>query len=217
MTALSKGANAPLQATAVRAVLSWDARPGVPDVDASALLLGPDGKVRGDDDLVFYNAPRHASGSVVHTGKQVDAGRGTDSIEVDLTALPAGVERVVLTASADGGTFGTVPGLRLSVLDRASGSELATFQDMRATTETAFVTAELYRRAGAWKGPCRRPGLGLGLAGAGHRLRHRRGPGVPGQPPRHPRRGATSAACRSLPGCRQPRQGSGSACARTTA
>ncbi|GAB2964450.1 hypothetical protein GCM10023080_026970 [Streptomyces pseudoechinosporeus] len=28
-------------------------------IDISALLLGADGKVRSDDDLVFYNHPHH--------------------------------------------------------------------------------------------------------------------------------------------------------------
>lgn len=57
--AMLKGSNVPLEATTVRAVLRWTPGPGVPDVDASALLLGPDGRVRSDEDFVFYNQPRH--------------------------------------------------------------------------------------------------------------------------------------------------------------
>ncbi|WP_258028863.1 TerD family protein, partial [Streptomyces fradiae] len=52
-----KGSNVPLDAAAVRAVLRWSPGPGVPDVDASALLLGADGRVRFDEDFVFYNQP----------------------------------------------------------------------------------------------------------------------------------------------------------------
>uniref|UniRef100_UPI000ACA8BB2 TerD family protein n=2 Tax=Streptomyces TaxID=1883 RepID=UPI000ACA8BB2 len=57
MTTLSKGANIPITVPAVRAVLSWSAGPGVPDVDASALLLTSTGQVRSDGDFVFYNQP----------------------------------------------------------------------------------------------------------------------------------------------------------------
>ncbi|MFF5705089.1 VWA domain-containing protein [Streptomyces sp. NPDC012794] len=157
---MSKGANLPVAAPSVRAVLGWSAGPGVPDVDASALLLAATGRVRSDGDFVFYNQPRHASGAVRHLGKQP----GSDTLDVDLAALEGDIERVVLCASADGGTFGRVPGLHLRLLDAASGAELARF-DMEAGPETAFVSGELYRRAGAWKFRAVGQGYASGLAG----------------------------------------------------
>jgi stress response protein SCP2 len=160
MTTISKGANVPVGAVAVRAQLSWTGGAGVPDVDGSALLLQADGRVRDDSDFVFYNQPRHPSGAVRHTGRTGTA----DTVEVDLTALPSGVERVVLAASADGGTFGQVPGLRLVVSDLASGSVVAEF-DIEASAETAMVTGELYRRNGQWKFRAVGQGYAAGLAG----------------------------------------------------
>ncbi|OKJ04903.1 stress response protein [Streptomyces sp. CB01249] len=160
MTTLSKGANMPVAPSAVRAVLSWTAGPGVPDVDASALVLGADGRVRSDGDFVFYNQPRHASGAVRHLGKQP----GSDTLEADLAALGPEVERIALCASADGGTFGQVPGLHLRLLDAGSGAELARF-DMAAGPETAYVCGELYRRAGGWKFRAVGQGYASGLAG----------------------------------------------------
>ncbi|MBB1258197.1 VWA domain-containing protein [Streptomyces alkaliterrae] len=157
---MSKGGNLPVAASAVRAVLSWTAGPSVPEVDASALLLDGGGRVRSDADLVFYNQPRHASGAVRHQGKQ----GSTDTLAVDLEGLEPIVERVLLGASADGGSFGQVPGLRMTLLDAASGTELAAF-DMAATTETAFVAGELYRRAGQWKFRAVGQGYDSGLAG----------------------------------------------------
>ncbi|MFE1558607.1 VWA domain-containing protein [Streptomyces sp. NPDC058734] len=157
---MSKGANLPVAAASVRAVLGWSPGPGVPDVDASALLLAGTGRVRSDGDFVFYNQPRHASGAVRHLGKRP----GADTLDVDLAALEGDVERVVLCASADGGTFGRVPGLHLCLLDAVSGAELARF-DMEAGPETAFVSGELYRRAGAWKFRAVGQGYASGLAG----------------------------------------------------
>src|SRR3954469_11894991 len=55
MTVLPKGANTALNTTSLRAVLTWSTGPGVPDVDASALLVTAAGKVRDDNDFVFYN------------------------------------------------------------------------------------------------------------------------------------------------------------------
>ncbi|MCY0947431.1 VWA domain-containing protein [Streptomyces antarcticus] len=157
---MDKGSHLPIASTGVRAVLAWTAGPGVPDVDASALLLTGAGRVRSDADFVFYNQPRHASGAVRHLGKRPCA----DTVAVDLAAVEPGVERVLLCASADGGSFGQVPGLHLVLLDAASGVELARF-DMRAGPETAFVSGELYRRSGAWRFRAVGQGYASGLAG----------------------------------------------------
>ena len=161
---MSKGSNRPVEARVVSVELAWAAGPGVPDVDASALLLTAAGRVRDDGDFVFYNQPRHASDAVTHIGKRSGAGETTDTVRVDLGAVEEGVERIVLCASADGGTFGQVPGLLLRVLDAGSGNELARF-DMAAGTETAFIGGELYRRQGAWKFRAVGQGYASGLAG----------------------------------------------------
>ncbi|MGW3245611.1 VWA domain-containing protein [Streptomyces sp. NPDC001070] len=161
---LGKGANLPVPVPAVRAVLDWTAGPGVPDVDASALLLTDGGRVRSDADFVVYNQPVHASGAVRHTGKHTGPGQASDALDVDLARVEPAVERVVLCASADGGTFGQVPGLRLRLLDARNGAEIARF-DMPATTETAFIGGELYRRGGVWKFRAVGQGYASGLTG----------------------------------------------------
>ncbi|MEW2519731.1 VWA domain-containing protein [Actinacidiphila alni] len=161
-TPLSKGANVPVTVPAVRAELTWGAGGG-PDADASALLLGNGGKVRDDGDFVFYNQPRHATGSVRHAGKRRGA-EITDAIEVDLHRVEAAIDRVMLCASADGGTFGAMRDLRLRLLDAASGAELAYFP-VSAATETALVAGELYRRGDGWKFRAVGQGYASGLAG----------------------------------------------------
>ncbi|MGW7219467.1 stress response protein [Streptomyces sp. SID9913] len=163
-TPMSKGSNLPVHAPVVRVELAWGTGPGVPDVDASALLLTDTGRVRDDGDFVFYNQPRHSSDAVTHRGKLAAAGGSTDTLEVDLRGLEPAVERIVLCASADGGTFGQVPGLVLRLFDAGTGTELARF-DMAAGTETAFIGGELYRRQGEWKFRAVGQGYASGLAG----------------------------------------------------
>ncbi|PJN38091.1 Tellurium resistance [Streptomyces sp. CB02959] len=159
-----KGGNVPVPAPAVRVELGWQPVPGAPDVDASALLL-LSGRVRDDADFVFYNQPVHASGAVRHEGKRPTGGTMTDTLHVDLGAVEPAVDTVVLAASADGGGFGGVPGLYVRVLDAGSGAELARFDSRDATTETAFVLGELYRRQGGWKFRAVGQGYATGLAG----------------------------------------------------
>ncbi|MFI1675645.1 TerD family protein [Streptomyces sp. NPDC020607] len=162
---MSKGSNVPVPAPAVRIELGWGSGAGVPDTDASALLLSPSGKVRSDADFVFYNQPAHSSGAVRHEGKTTSGTGVSDVLSVDLARVEPEIERVVLAASADGGTFGRVPGLYIRVLDAANGAELARYDSADATVETAFVLGELYRRQGAWKFRAVGQGYGSGLEG----------------------------------------------------
>lgn len=161
---IQKGMNVPVPAPVVRVELGWGTGPGVPDADASALLL-EGGKVRSDEDFVFYNQPVHASGAVRHEGKRAEGPTVTDVLTVDLGRVEAAVETVVLAASADGGSFGQVPGLHIRVVDAGSGAEIARFESEDATVETAFVLGELYRRQGAWKFRAVGQGYDSGLVG----------------------------------------------------
>ncbi|MFB7245054.1 TetR family transcriptional regulator [Streptomyces populi] len=166
--AMLKGSNVPLDATAVRAVLRWTPGQGVPDVDASALLLGPDGRVRSDEDFVFYNQPRHPSGKVWRLGKKRGAEGLTDTIQTDLTGVEPGVGRILLVASADDVTFDHVRDLRILLYDAAvaDGEPLAYF-DIKPETgaETALICGELYRRGDGWKFRALGEGYSNGLVG----------------------------------------------------
>lgn len=161
---MPKGSNTPVPATGLRVEVGWRSGPGVPDADASALLLVA-GKVRSDGDFVFYNQPAHASGAVRHEGKRTAGGRVTDTLWADLARVEGAVERIVLAASADGGTFGQVPDLYVEVTDAASGQVVARFDSPGATVETAFVLGEFYRRQGGWKFRAVGQGYSSGLEG----------------------------------------------------
>ncbi|MEV5874586.1 TerD family protein [Streptomyces sp. NPDC052101] len=161
---MPKGSNTPVPTTGLRVELGWRSGPGVPDADASALLLAT-GKVRSDGDFVFYNQPGHASGAVRHEGKRTTGGGVTDTLSVDLARVEGAIERIVLAASADGGTFGQVPGLYIEVTDAASGRSVARFDSPGATVETAFVLGEFYRRQGGWKFRAVGQGYSSGLEG----------------------------------------------------
>lgn len=159
-----KGSNTPVPTAALRVELGWRTGAGVPDTDASALLL-VSGKVRSDADFVFYNQPAHSSGAIRHEGKRTTDGRVTDMLLVDLARVEPAIDTVVLAASADGGTFGQVPDLYIEVQDAAQGTPVARFDNPGATTETAFVLGEFYRRQGAWKFRAVGQGYSSGLEG----------------------------------------------------
>ncbi|SDB93694.1 Stress response protein SCP2 [Sanguibacter gelidistatuariae] len=165
MTQMSKGSNIPLSATRIRAELVWEARPSTPDVDASALLLAASGKVRSDDDFVFFNQPNHASGAIRKLAKETVGTQVRDALEIDVTRIEEAVDRIVLGSSADGGTFSQVAGLHLLLTDLATNVQIARFDMTDATSETAFLSGEFYRRGGDWKFRAVGQGYASGLEG----------------------------------------------------
>lgn len=124
-------------------------------MDVSALLLGADGKVRSDGDLVFYNHP--AQDGVSLTGNTVSA---------DLPRIPASVVTVVVVASVDpshpGTVFTTAPILTAS---QRNGAGVTFTPPDFVAGETVVVLAEIYRRAGGWKVRAVGQGYASGLAG----------------------------------------------------
>ncbi|MGW5233616.1 TerD family protein [Streptomyces nodosus] len=166
--AMLKGSNVPLEATAVRTVLRWAPGQDVPDVDASALLLGPDGRVRSDEDFVFYNQPRHPSGAVRLLGRKQEPAGPSETLQADLTGVEPGVGRILLVASADDVAFDQVQSLCIWVYDAADadGEPLAYFDITPETgAETALICGELYRRGEGWKFRALGEGYSNGLKG----------------------------------------------------
>ncbi|MFD3871235.1 TerD family protein [Streptomyces sp. NPDC058623] len=167
--AMQKGSNIPVAAVAVRAVLRWSTGPEVPDVDASALLVGADGRVRSDEDFVFYNQPRHPSGAVWRLGKKQLGDGVTDAVQADLRAVTPEVDRILVVASAEDVPFEKVHDLRILLYDATPGARpepLAHF-DVRPETgaETALICGELYRRGDGWKFRALGEGYSDGLIG----------------------------------------------------
>jgi stress response protein SCP2 len=159
---LIKGANAAVPWGRVTVTVSWAGRAA--GVDSSALLLGGDGRVRSDDDFIFYNQPTHESGAVTHVGRPSE-GATIEILTVLLSAAEITVDKIAFVASIDNGSFGDLHNLTIEIASQdAPGGSLA-FSVPDATTETAMILGELYRRPGAWKFRAIGQGYSSGLAG----------------------------------------------------
>ncbi|RFU69023.1 TerD family protein [Peribacillus saganii] len=129
------------------------------DLDSSVFLLNASGKVSSEKDFVYFNNLQGGNGSVVHSGDNLTgAGDGDDEqIKIDLSAIPAEVERVAFTitihdAEARRQNFGQVSNAFVRVVSEQSNQELIRYdlgEDF--SIETAVVVAELYRHNGEWK------------------------------------------------------------------
>ncbi|PKV85066.1 stress response protein SCP2 [Streptomyces sp. TLI_146] len=153
---MTPGSNLPLPTARVAVDVAAPVR-----LDVSGLLLTADGKVRSDDDFIFYNQPS-GPGVTYRSG----GGTAPDAIVVDTSAVPPGIEKIVVTASPDaaGQTFqGIEPTATLRNAD--DGSVIATFTPPQLGSETALVVMEVYLRGGAWKARAVGQGYANGLAG----------------------------------------------------
>ena len=143
--------------------LGWDVNRydsgGDFDLDASAFLLGANGRVTKDEDFVFYSNAAHPSGAVLYGGdNRTGAGEGDDEqIMVDLSAVPAQYEKIAFTvtiydAAERRQNFGQVSNAFVRIVDDSTGAELIRYDlEEDFSIETALVVAELYRHNGEWK------------------------------------------------------------------
>ena len=162
MPTLTKGANTAIIVESIKATLSWDTGSDDDNIDISALLLTDVGRVRCDDDFVFYNQPKHLSGAVAHVGRVV-AARVAETLEVQICQIEPQITRIAFVASIHRGNFSAVRNIRLDLV--APGVETVTFPIEGCTTEAALVAGELYLRDGRWKFRAVGQGYDSGLAG----------------------------------------------------
>ncbi|RFU67895.1 tellurium resistance protein TerD [Peribacillus saganii] len=142
------------------------------DLDASAFLVGENGKVQSDLDFVFYNNPSGGNGSVIYSGdNRTGVGeRDDEQIRIDLHRVPAFIHRIAFTitihdAQIKNQSFGQVSNAYVRIFNEMTNEELLRFNLGRDfTVETAIVTAELYRHNGEWKFNAIASGFQGGLA-----------------------------------------------------
>jgi tellurium resistance protein TerD len=178
---LSKGGNVSLTKeapglTAVMVGLGWDVRTTTGadfDLDASALMLGSNGKILSDQHFVFFNNLKSPDGSVEHQGDNLTGeGEGDDEqIKINLASVPPEVDRVVVTVSiydaeSRGQSFGQVRNAFVRVVNLADNREIARYDlSEEASTETAMIFGEVYRNNNEWKFRAVGQGYSSGLAG----------------------------------------------------
>lgn len=161
---MSKGANVALrdldaELGSVTVVLETAGTDGESfDADVSILLLGSDGRVRTNDDMVFYNQRVALDGAIRLRDKvrvEIDGSDVVlDTVTVDLADVPDEVERIVLLASLDHAlelAFGAASRVRMRVQRSSDAEDLVAFTVSDATDETALLFGEFYRRDGQWR------------------------------------------------------------------
>lgn len=176
---LNKGNNVNLSKEAAGlthaiAGLGWDPRSTTGDafdLDAFAIGIKSDRKVRDASDFVFFSNLTGIGGALAHQGDNLTGdGDGDDEqIKVDLNAIPADIETIVFIvniheAAERNQSFGDVRNAYIRVLDEKSNNEIVKYDlGEDYSTETALIFGELYRHNGEWKFRAVGQGYGGGI------------------------------------------------------
>lgn len=142
--------------------LGWDVKDGSGpdfDLDASAFMLGKNGKLVTDKHLVFFNNLNSLCGSIKHTGDNLTGqGDGDDeTLNADLNAIPAECEEIlfvvnIFKASERKQNFGQVKNAFIRMYDTNTKQEIAKYNlSEDYSVETGVVFGRLYRYNATWK------------------------------------------------------------------
>lgn len=129
-----------------------------PDADLSVFGLDADRQLKDDRYFVFFNQPSSPGGELSVSGS------GTSrTFAVRLDALPAGIERLMFTATSDSQPLSAIRGGAVTL--NAGGSDVARMPLSAAglAGEKALMLLELYRHSGEWRVAAVNQGFNGGL------------------------------------------------------
>lgn len=156
----------------IQVCLGWDVTNQACDIDASAFMLGFNGKVLGDDWFVFYGQTTSPDGSIQHSGDSNGEGFGDDEIiSINLQGVNPNCKKIVFVVTIDealtkGLNFSMVSNAYVRVVNKTTNQELVRFTltDYYANV-TSMVVGEVYNHNGAWKFNAVGDGVAKDLAG----------------------------------------------------
>ena len=139
----------------IRACFGWNTSDARCDMDASAFLLGQDGRVLSDDWFVFYGQRQSPDGSVIF--QENGAGSDREVITADLGRLSPAVQRIVFVLTINEAlerrlNFGMMRDVYIRLLAGNTQEEIVSFAlGEYYENVTSMTIGELYRHNGQWK------------------------------------------------------------------
>ena len=164
MINLQKGQRIEIGLSKVGVGLGWDPNKSTGydfDLDASAFMLGENGKLPQDEFFVFYNNPLSPDQAVESSGDDMTGGNSDggddETLSVDLTKIDARIKEIVFTVTIHKAeerrqNFGQVRNSYIRIYNAVSDEEIARYDlDEDFSVETAVEFGRLYKRNGEWK------------------------------------------------------------------
>lgn len=170
---LQKGQRENINAPKFTIGLGWDTNNSSTgssfDLDASAFIVGANGKILSDSHFIFYNNLKAPDESVIHTGDNLTGdGDGDDEqIKIDLTKINSAVKEICIVVTihdAEGRrqNFGQVRNSFIRIVDDSNNTEMVKYElEEDFSIETAVEFGRIYDKDGQWKFEA----MGVGMKG----------------------------------------------------
>ena len=141
--------------------LGWDGSNGgdTIDCDASAIMLGENGKISSSKSVIYFGNKTSKCKSVIHQGDNL-TGEGTgddEQIVIDLTKVPGDISKVVFVVNiyncaSKRQHFGMIKNAYIRILNKSANNELVKFNlSNDYNNMTSLIMGEVYRNNGEWK------------------------------------------------------------------
>ena len=161
---LEKGQRVTLGLAKANIGLGWDPNTNTGfdfDLDASAFMLGENGKIPADDFFVFYNNPKSPDGAVESSGDDTSGGNSEggddESLMVEFAKLDPRINEIVIVVTIHDSderkqNFGQVRNSYIRICDGATNEEILKYElDEDFSIETAVEFGRLYKKDGGWR------------------------------------------------------------------
>jgi tellurium resistance protein TerD len=161
---LEKGQRVQLGLAKANIGLGWDPNTNTGadfDLDASAFMLGENGKIPTDKFFVFYNEPKSPDGAVESSGDDTSGGNSDggddESLMVDFAKLDPRITEIVIVVTIHESeerkqNFGQVRNSYIRICDGTSEEEILKYElDEDFSIETAVEFGRLYKKEGSWR------------------------------------------------------------------
>lgn len=162
---LKKGQRLTIGLSKVCVGLGWDPNPNASsfdyDLDASAFLIGANGKVPLDDYFVFYNNQVSPDGSVESSGDDRTGGNSDggddETLTVDLNKVDPRIQQIIFVVTIyECGerkqNYGQIRNSYIRIYDAITNEEICKYDlDEDYSIETAVEFGRLYKRDNEWR------------------------------------------------------------------
>lgn len=131
------------------------------DLDASAFMLGSNGKIPADEFFVYYNHLKSPDGAVESSGDDTTGGNSDggddESLTVEFAKLDPKIEELIIVVTIHDAderkqNFGQVRNSYIRICDGNTEEEILKYElDEDFSVETAVEFGRLYRKDGGWR------------------------------------------------------------------
>ncbi|KON87513.1 stress protein [Sporosarcina globispora] len=129
------------------------------DCDASVIMLGENGKLKSNKDVIYFGNLKSSDGSVQHSGDNLTgAGAGDDEqVMIDLSRVPAHIHKMVFVVNIYDSVkrkqhFGMIQNAFIRVVNSGNNQELIKYNlTDDYSGKTSLIVGEIYRHGSDWK------------------------------------------------------------------